>query len=375
MKRYPKVRRPGHSSCEGLFSHDDHHLVITEKFDGNNFRFTLDGDELRFGSRNQDIGTDPDNVGDMFVDVANYIDDRINPDDLRELEDRWDHNIDVDVESIVLFGENAVQHTIDEYNWERVPQFQLFDVYLEYEDGGTWCHWYIPDDRKESLEDEDVLVDDGGLVYFTVEDIADWLGLETVPVFERTTVGDFDIEEFEVPESHYRSDGGPAEGVVLRNMTTGVKAKMISDEFAERHKSAKQGELIDPNDDTGKFLSKHVTPQRIEKNAAKLIEEPNNGHDEFGMELMSDLHWEVWHDVWTEDYEEIIKTGWTLDLSEAHNRTARKTAGHLQDMLNAGKTPVAVVNPGTGDTLHPLETSEPSASADADGDRGEEGDV
>lgn len=327
MKKYPKVRRPGHDTVTGLFQAEDDPLIITEKFDGNNFRFTRTEDSLRFGSRNQELGSDPTTVGNMFKDVAAYIDDQIDPTDIEAVEDKW-HTT-----SVTLFGENAVQHTIDEYDWTEVPQFQLFDVWVEFhedeEQRGTWLTWG------------------------EVETVADMLGLETVPVIEKTTVDEFAIDEFEVPPSTFRPDDGPAEGVVLRNARTKQKAKYISDEFAERHKSAKQGNLVDPDDDVQKFIDKHVSKQRIEKNIAKLLEEPGNGHDGLGMEIMEDLHLKVWRDVWAEDYEEIIATDWIIDMKRAHNKTANKAANHVREFLQSGETPVAVVDTETGETVDP----------------------
>jgi len=365
MHKFPKIRRPGHSSVNGLFTSDEHELIVTEKIDGNNVRFARDGDELVFGSRNQVLGTDPDEVGDMFVDVANYIDDRVDPDDIRQLETWWsqmfDHLDPADV-TVTLFGENAIQHTIEEYDWEAMPQFQLFDIEVDVDvdDGNNreWLRWGHTEDEAERLRNHDSVLDEHELAFLTVEDVADWLGLETVPVCEWTTIGEFDPETFEVPESVFRTDDGPAEGVVLRNPVTGQKAKVISEAFAERHQSATSSSIPDTNDDTGAFLHTHVTERRIEKHAAKLLEEPDNGYDEFGMELMEDLHWAVWRDVWAEDYEEIIQTDWVLDMDRAHNATANKCASHCQTLLQAGNTPVSVVDPERGETVGPDQLTE-----------------
>lgn len=353
MHKYPKVRRIGHSSTDGLFASDSHRLIITEKFDGNNFRFSLDENgKIQFGSRNTKLGSDLDEIGGMFENVAQYIVDTVDPDDLRELEERWDQATSASVDSFTYFGENAVQHTISEYDWEEVPQFQLFDVWIQYEDGdGEWCQWFIEDERKEAWEEEDLILDDDGLDYFTVEAIADYLGIETAPVVFTTTVGEFlenDLDEYEVPTSVYREDDGPAEGIVLRNPTTGVKAKYISDEFAERHKSSKQGEMVDPENDNHMLISKHVTERRIEKNVQKLLEEPQYDYDAVEMEMMQDLHEMVWVDVWAEDYEEIIFENWTLDLDRAHNKAASKCAQYLQDLMRSQTMPVKQVDTGTG---------------------------
>lgn len=356
FKKYPKVKRPGDSSVEHLFTDDDQPLFITEKFDGNNFRATRDGDQLRFGSRNVDLGTDVDEIGGMFDDVSNYLDEVLDVDRLEQLEELRTETRSSTVDSIVLFGENAVQHTIDEYDWDLVPQFQLFDVFIKYENrAGEWLPWDITKEAKDLILEENDILDGAPIPFFTVWDVAEYLGLHTVPEIERTTVGEFDLQAFEVPASTFRPDEGPAEGVVFRNPVMQEKAKFISEMFAERHQSAKQGDLegSDRDDDVYTFVANHATERRIEKNIAKLIEEPGNGYDELQMEMMEDLHEQLWHDIWDEDYEIIIDTGWTLDLKRAHNEVASKAASHLRQLLQAGETPVTVVDPSRGETVEP----------------------
>jgi len=359
FKKYNKIRRPSHSSVDGLFSHKSHSFIVTEKMDGNNVRFRRDGDKLRFGSRRCDLGTDVDEIGGMFDDVTDYIAEVIDPEDIRFLEERWSKQIggEPDV-TFTFFGENAVQHTITEYNWSRVPQFQLFDIYVEYDDeNGDWLQWYVPDETMQDLDEKGLLVDDGEITEFSVEAIADWLGISTVPVYMKTTVGEFlddnDLSEFEVPESFYREDDGPAEGVVFRNQVTGVKAKYISEEFAERNRSANSTDMEDTSAefDHYPFLEKHATNRRIRKNIGKLIESPEYDYDSLEMEMMADLHILVWRDIWAEDYEEIIETDWKISMGELHNKVASKCARELRSMMQAGETPVAVVDPETGDVV------------------------
>ena len=359
FKKYNKIRRPGHSSTNGLFTAESHRFIVTEKFDGNNFRFQRDGDQLRFGSRRVDLETDIDEIGGMFEDVTNHIVETVYVDEIRALEERWSKQIhgEPDV-TLTFFGENAVQHTISEYDWSAVPTFQLFDIHVEYDgEAGEWLQWYIPEEKRNELVDQDVLVDDDGLDFYTVESIGDWLGIPTVPVIEKTTVGqfleDYDLSEYTVPQSKYRTDDGPAEGVVFRNDVTGVKAKYISEEFAERSQSAKSKNLEDASVeyDHYPFLDKYATSHRIQKNIAKMIEEPDTGYDDLEMEMMADLHLVVWRDIWAEDYEEIIAEDWTLNLKELHSSVASKCARELEQMIQSGESPVAVVDMETGDVI------------------------
>lgn len=359
LKKYPKLRRPGHSDTHGLFDMDEQQLIITEKLDGNNFRFQRDGDELRFGSRNVDLGTDLDEIGGMFDQVSDYLVETVDPKALEELETLWESTHEpCENVTITLFGENAVQHQISEYNWDTMPQFNLFDVYVQCDNGtgGDWLRWDLLEETEEQIREQEVMLEEAPIDFFTVEMVADFLGLETAPLVDWTTVGEFldenDPEEWDVPESVYRNDGGQAEGVVLRNPTTGVKAKRISDDFAERksdkHGSGGGGGDHDEPSDHEKFLNRHATNNRIEKNIGKVIEAPDNDHDSVEMEMMPILHLKVWRDVWSEDYEEIISNKWTLDLDALHNDVANKCAARLQKLLRSGDVPVSVVEPTTG---------------------------
>jgi len=233
-----------------------------------------------------------------------------------------------------------------------MPQFNLFDVHVDHADGEIWLPW---DDRP----DRDLPPLEGVMEQQpTVETIAAVLNLETAPVVEKTTVGKFlddgGLDTYEVPESTYRLDDGPAEGVVFRNEQTGIKAKRISEPFAERHQSAKSSNYETEDGHTTdhrKFMANHVTKNRIEKNIAKLIESPETEYDELEMPLMSDLHLQVWRDVWAEDYEQIIAQTWTLDLDELHNDVANKCASHLRSLMQANEQPVAAVDPERGELL------------------------
>lgn len=321
FKKYGKLRRPSHPETDGLFADPDHELVITEKFDGNNFRFTYDDHihALRFGSRNCDLGIDDDEIGGMFDDVSDYLYEQVHPDALCSLEKLLGGDV-------VLFGENAVEHTIDDYLWDEVPQFQLFDIHVSPTDEDEPDHW---------------------LDWDAIEMHAEKLGLETPPVVERTTVGEFDVAEYEIPTSVYRPDDGVAEGVVLRNTSNGIKAKMISESFAEQHKSAKSKNHDQRDDDVGRFLSTHVTPRRIQKNVETLIDDPESEWETPVMEMMPDLAPLVWEDVWAEDWNDVIYENWTLDLGAARSETSSKTARILRKLMKEK----AVVDPGTGTVL------------------------
>lgn len=326
-RKYPKLRRPGHPETDGMFADPDDELVITEKFDGNNFRFCLDVDEgtLRFGSRNCDLGCDVDEIGGMFDDVSDYLADHVGHWRFDAILNDVDGKADESVENLVMFGENAVEHTIDDYVWGDVPQFQLFDVWVVLKDGeGFWLEW------------DDVI------------EYSEALSLHTPPLVERTTVGEFSPSDFEIPESRYRPTG-KAEGVVIRNVDKRMKAKIISEEFAEKHESAKAS--TQRSGDLYKFVDTHATPNRIRKNAHKVVDDPTVEYQALQMEIMEYLPKRVWRDLWEEDLEDIIWESYEIDLGECRSEVSSKCARVLREQIRSREIDVAKVDTETGETV------------------------
>lgn len=317
MRKYPKLRRPGHPETEGLLADQNDELVITEKCDGNNVRFTHDDGELHFGSRNCIIANDPERVDPMFADVVGHVQTVVDAEDLESMAKAINHGSGPSCDSVTLFGENAVEHTL-EYRWDEVPQFQLFDVWVDNDDGGFWLDWD------------------------SVQTHAGVHGLATVPEVERMDVVDFHPNDYEIPDSEYRD--GVAEGIVVRNTSNQVRAKIISEEFAEKHKSAKSKNYNET--DADKLVDQHCTPRRVEKCVQTLLGEPDYDYDAIEMEMMEDLHELVWEDVWAEGWHDIIYTDWEIEFETAHSRVASRTATHLRELMKDQ----TVVDPGTGET-------------------------
>lgn len=321
--KYPKVRRPAHPETDGLFAHPDHELVVLEKLDGNNYRITYDQEihAFRHGSRNVDLGRDVDEIGGMFEDVSRYLEETIELSDLAVLCGEVQGQV-------VLYGENAVVHTIKDYQYEEMPQFSLFDIYVDRSDNEGDSEW---------------------LDWDTIEEIGERFGLETVPVVDRMPVGELDPETFEIPTSEYRPNDAVAEGVVFRNTTNQIKAKQISEEFAEKHESAKSKNYDKRSDDVGRFLTAHATERRIEKNVYDVLGNPEHDYDGLQMEMMEVLVTEVWEDLWEEDLHEIIYEDYELDIAETRSATSSKTARVLRELIRAESRDVPTVNPGTGE--------------------------
>lgn len=308
MKKYDKIKRLGHRSTDGIL--DEGKIVATEKLDGNNFRVMLheESGELLMGSRKvqfkeDGVPDDPEEIGGQFSEVAEYVAENIDPEDLKELEE--------DVGSkLVLFGENMVKHTL-EYDWDEVPQYLLFDAY------------YVDDGVYGSYEN--------------VKRIAERLGLNHAP-----KVGEYSGEEFKeefdaddpstvVPGSDWRD--GKAEGIVLRNSRKQVKAKVLTEEFKEKHRSTSDGEHGEehlPDYDTQELVNTYATDGRVRKHIKKLT--VDEGKD-LEMPLMEELPMRVVEDIFEEEYEELVRMNKTIDFKKFRSIVADKCVAMLKSEL------------------------------------------
>ncbi|WP_439026734.1 RNA ligase family protein [Haloarchaeobius sp. DT45] len=296
MKRYPRIRRVGHPDVDDVFDRGE--LVVCEKLDGNNFRFRCTAeDDLQFGSRTTKLGTDPDGIGGQFDAVTDYLAETVDREALAALV--AEHG------DLVFFGDNMVEHTL-EYDWESVPQFLGFDV------------WLAAEERFASFERAAALFET--------------VGLQTVPVVDRLPAEEFAAEygtgdpSYEVPASQYHD--GRAEGVVIRNETTHQRVKLVSEAFRERHKKPTDDE---PECDEERLVERYCTAGRVRKTAHRLVDEGEWG--ELQMRMMEDLPMAVVEDVFAEEHTEILRTDWELDMPTLRNRVSKRCAGKLEEMV------------------------------------------
>jgi len=304
MKKYDKIKRLGHRATDGILEPETN-LVITEKLDGNNFRWTYDEEyeKLVFGSRNVEFrkeGGEPmdptdEGFGSQFKEAAKYVTDKLSLEDLVVST--------FDFSNYVFFGENMVKHTLN-YRFEEMPQWLCFDIY---------------DKTTESFISRE-----------EVKNLCEFLGFSPVPEASVYGVEDFK-EQFEpdkpesiVPEQSEFRDGKP-EGVIVRNKDNGIRAKILTEEFKEKHRADSQksqhGEKSLPGDDVMTMLNTYVTDARIRKHIKKLTVDEDK---DLEMELMEHLPMRVVEDVFEEEYEEIVRSRWTIDFKKFRSKVAKK---------------------------------------------------
>lgn len=296
IKKYPKIKRVGDPETKDLTLPGE--IVMTEKYDGNNFRFTIDEEEgLVFGTRNTVITEEPD---DMFKQVVDHITDKVDPEDVSEVCGGTNYT---------FFGENMVRHTLD-YDWEEIPQFLGFDIYDN--DNDKFIPWHKARRWFETL------------------------GLEVVREISCIDPDEFTEDNLQVPSSNYRE--GKAEGIVLKNYNSQTFAKLRTEEFKEKNQDAFGRSKKHSTTDNERFVSTYCTNSRIEKTIYKLRDE---GHD-IEMPLMKHLPIRVYEDVWEEEMEEIIRKHWELDLNQIRSLISHRCSSVLkmviqQQMFDGGE--------------------------------------
>jgi len=298
MKKFDKIPRLGKAT--GILGGGS--LWIEEKMDGANFRFSLQDDRIIFGSKNVEYNNDYD-VDKTFRHAIEFVRERVSAGMIGLLE----YHMDTD---LVFFGEAMHKH-IMEYDPD-IPSFLGFDVYHVEEE-----RFIDPRKAHDSF-------------YF--------LGLPTVPVIERKLpVEEFSPKTFEFPESNYLdpdSDGPKIEGIIIKNLETGQRAKHRTKEFMEVNSSGTttidDGKGIDEKDQVAaNYAAKYTTPARVKKTALKMRDEGN----EIEMAMMNDLWIRVYEDIVAEEHDEILGERRVIDVGRFQSEVARRTAHILETWL------------------------------------------
>jgi len=302
MQRYPSLNYP--AEVDGLGAGDT--VYVQEKLDGANFRFMLRDhlDEeyepdrkLVFGSRNVVWKHEVD-VANAFSDhtetgegALEYIRDTINVGMMRMFDSEND--------GIVVYGEAMHPHTL-EYQWTEVPRVVIYDMWKMGEQ--TFVHPYALKAKCRSL------------------------GLAWSPYVDEVPTDHYG--EVSVPQSAYRD--GKAEGVVLKNPSTGARAKIVTDEFKEKHDGPSPS--LSNVTDTDVVVDTYVTSARIEKQAHKLVDEGQ--WDELQMEMMADLPEAVVRDAMDEEAGSIVmENNYEIDTRELRSKASTKCARVLRGLL------------------------------------------
>lgn len=304
MKKFDKVKRAGHKYNQGMFQEGE--LVIKEKLDGANFRFTVtENGELLFGSRNVEYD-DEDDIDSRFRAAIEHV---------REEFDTV--TTSADLSRYTFFGENMVKHSL-EYDWDNTPQFIGFDIY---------------DHEKEEY-----------MPTHTAYSLFKSLGLETAPIIERVQAENFDPSEFDAAqESEFRDGAG--EGVVIINEDAeendlsgfNTRAKMVTDDFEEKHEESMGGGKQDGDEPEGHniLVRRYCTDGRINKHIHKMRDEGR----ELSMQLMANqddstgLPIRVAEDIVEEEYEDIVRLDQAVSFKKFRSDVATQCVSRLRAVM------------------------------------------
>jgi chorismate mutase len=296
FKKFPKIKRIGDDENSGIL--ESGQLVIQEKMDGANFRFTYDPEDERlvFGSRNVEYWNEKD-IDKNFTHAVDFVRDNIDLHALRHIDERH---------SMTFFGEAMHAHTLD-YRWEEVPSFLGFAIWDEYDE------LFLP--------------------WSSTEKIFDGIGLPTVPV-RYTGWADRMPEAYEFPEpeigdSEYR-DGVP-EGIVIWNQETNQIAKYRTEQFKERHGSQSVSNPDDYEPDDSVVLARQYT---TEARVLKMIHKYRDRGRDIEMAMMEDLWRDIFDDIIEEEYDEIFLGNHVIDTKKFRSEVASITADVLQQYLS-----------------------------------------
>jgi hypothetical protein len=308
MRKYPKVKRVTDDNMQKILSDP---VAVVEKMDGANFRFThgknVDGvsdDRLVFGSRNV-VWKNEKDVDKNFQHAIDHVRESVDAPIFENEVERGD-------DELTIYGEAMHCHTLTYGETEQresgaatfadVPSVLIFDVHSEAE---GWLSWQ------------------------SVKHVARRLGLETVPeIYGHREYGSVD-ELPDNPESEYRD--GVAEGIVLRRPGTGIeglRAKHRSDEFLDKHRSARRSTSAENNqDDTTELAYKLLSKDNwVEKE----IHRRRNAGKSVQMEDMEEIWRAVFDDIIEEEYETILLGNWDINTKKFRSIIASTTADEVR---------------------------------------------
>ena len=266
FKKYQHIEKLGSSETNGILKGTVH---LSFKIDGTNGCIYLRDGELKFGSRNRELSLDFDNCNFMNETIRN-----------EEYCNALKHYLIKHPEHII-YGEWLVPVNIKRYKKDAWKKFYIFDIY----DSDTSSYIDI-----ELYKDELVEL---GLSY--VPDIA---------VLENPT--EEQIAEYLPKTGDYLLDNGQGEGIVIKNYKyrniygRQTWAKILSEDFVEKkikirsyNAQVKKENLIEYH-----IISKYLTPEHIQKEKSKLIENKGDWKDSYLFELLNRCFLEFFKDNW-----------------------------------------------------------------------------
>jgi hypothetical protein len=299
--KYTKIKIVGDEENKDIFKDGEDEIVIEEKLDGANFRVAVIDGAIIFGSRTQQLTSDSGeevNLDKNFRRCVDFVREKITP---------FMFDSDGVNENLIFYGENMVKHTLD-YDWEKIPPFLGFDI-MEVSSGK-----YLADKNN----------------------IFNHAGLPVVPFIKVCKASEIkELTEDLIPISAYPPKSNPTqkcEGIVFKNYSKQIFAKLVRNEFKEKNKDAfgrnpKQSNEEDK--DTAEIVWAYCRNPRIDKMIFKLIDEGNK----LDMKLMQTLPKRVWNDIVEEEGAEIMNSNWVVDCKVLRKSITKRCLTILKQVI------------------------------------------
>lgn len=316
MKKYPSIRYPGEPETDGLLD-GDHDIIVMEKVDGANFRFSFNEDgDILIGSRNIEYGDDRENLDKSFEHALQYLEHIFAGWELPD----W-------ATDVVFYGEAMHRHTID------------YDAY-----SGEHPHPTEEDCPNVVVFDAEAL---GSFVsHDRLMELLSMTPLTHVPIIDIVPSEEF--EPYDIPPSHYRSEDeeadsefdarGLAEGVVYKRSDGQVRAKQVHESFKEKHKGGGGAKDFEQTP-AGEFVNMYVTEGRIRDVAQTLVERPDTQWESLQMEMMEDLPRAVLQDAMAENGWDLLTNDFEFEFDsdfkgEVRSKSSKKCARVLKEEIS-----------------------------------------
>jgi hypothetical protein len=269
--RYQHVERFGTAEVEGI---EVGTCYVFPKLDGTNASVWIDEDKpvghtLCCGSRNRELELDNDNAGFMN---AMY-------------QDKAIMSFMYNAKDLVLYGEWLVPHSLKTYRDDAWRKFYVFDVY---------------DKTKERLlryEEYASGLDAAGINY-----------LAPINIIKNGNI-DYFTECLNKNVFLIKDGEGVGEGIVIKNYDYQNKygrqtwAKMVTNEFKEKHHKEMGAPLIGCEIVEEKIVSKIVTQAIVDKVVAKIVLTNDGWHSKCIPQLINT----VFYDLVKEESWEFVK--------------------------------------------------------------------
>ena len=307
VPKYMKIKRYGREEVYDILADDNTYVTIQEKYDGANGRVFIKDGKLVFGSHNVifwDVATENKRFGPAFDFIREAFEEH--PDMIKSLDE------------CVIYFEIMIKHTLP-YDWARTPKAIVYDIFVP---GIGYA---------DSTAVDDVITKLGlplakELLYCPSDEGRKYVS-EVIKEWPMSEYGDF-----------------PVEGVVIKNSTRQMYAKLVREEFKELNRKTFMGsekpetyvtcpgcmKIIPTKDDTHILLNKYVTPARIEKMIYKITDE---GEYKLDMPMMKVLPSMVLDDVKEEFEDSLFDSRWVIDFGRFKKKLSHRCAKQLKFII------------------------------------------